>query len=86
MLRYTLSRLVSLILSLAAASVVIFLAIEVLPGDPAANHRELTLQPLDLTPAERADLKALLQAFTGEPLPGALTRAPDPSPGPVEGG
>ena len=51
MLRYTLSRLVSLILSLAAASVVIFLAIEVLPGDPAAymlgiNAQEDTLAAL----------------------------------------
>ncbi|OWU85791.1 peptide ABC transporter [Oceanicola sp. 22II-s10i] len=36
MLRYTLKRLVSLAISLAVASVVIFLAIEVLPGDPAA--------------------------------------------------
>jgi peptide/nickel transport system permease protein len=51
MLRYTLSRLLSLILSLAAASVVIFLAIEVLPGDPAAymlgiNAQEDTLAAL----------------------------------------
>ena len=37
MLRYTLKRLVSLAISLAIASVVIFLAIEILPGDPAAN-------------------------------------------------
>lgn len=51
MLRYTFTRLVSLILSLAAASVVIFLAIEVLPGDPAAymlgiNAQEDTLAAL----------------------------------------
>jgi peptide/nickel transport system permease protein len=36
MLRYTLSRLVSLGLSLVVASVVIFGVIEVIPGDPAA--------------------------------------------------
>ncbi|WP_163848332.1 ABC transporter permease [Pseudooceanicola aestuarii] len=51
MLRYTLTRLLSLILSLAAASVVIFLAIEILPGDPAAmmlgvNAQEDTLAAL----------------------------------------
>ncbi|QBY01527.1 ABC transporter permease [Rhodophyticola sp. CCM32] len=36
MLRYILSRLISLGLSLIAASLVIFLVIEVIPGDPAA--------------------------------------------------
>ena len=36
MLRYVLKRLVSLVISLAVASLVIFLAIEVVPGDPAA--------------------------------------------------
>jgi len=36
MLRYVLTRLVSLTLSLSAASVVIFALIEVIPGDPAA--------------------------------------------------
>ena len=51
MLRYTLSRLVSLAVSLAVASIVIFLAIEVLPGDPAAfmlgvNAQEDTLAAL----------------------------------------
>lgn len=51
MLRYTLKRLVSLAVSLAVASVVIFLAIEVLPGDPAAymlgvNAQEDTLAAL----------------------------------------
>ncbi|MGH1423731.1 MAG: ABC transporter permease [Pseudooceanicola sp.] len=51
MLRYTLKRLVSLVISLAVASVVIFLAIEVLPGDPAAymlgvNAQEDTLAAL----------------------------------------
>jgi len=51
MLRYTLKRLVSLAVSLAVASVVIFVAIEVLPGDPAAymlgvNAQEDTLAAL----------------------------------------
>jgi len=51
MLRYTLKRLVSLAVSLAVASVVIFLAIEVLTGDPAAymagvNAQEDTLAAL----------------------------------------
>jgi peptide/nickel transport system permease protein len=36
MLRYTVSRLVSLSLSLLVASIVIFVVIEVIPGDPAA--------------------------------------------------
>ncbi|WP_430447846.1 ABC transporter permease [Rhodophyticola sp.] len=36
MLRYLLNRLISLCLSLVAASLVIFLVIEVIPGDPAA--------------------------------------------------
>lgn len=36
MLRYTLARALSLVISLAVASLVIFLAIEVVPGDPAA--------------------------------------------------
>jgi peptide/nickel transport system permease protein len=55
MLRYTLSRLLSLILSLAAASVVIFLAIEVLPGDPAAYMLGLNAQE-DTLAALRAQL------------------------------
>jgi len=51
MLRYTLKRLVSLGVSLAVASVIIFLAIEILPGDPAAfmlgvNAQEDTLNAL----------------------------------------
>ena len=36
MLRYTLSRLQSLVLSLIAASIVIFLTVEIVPGDPAS--------------------------------------------------
>ncbi|WP_298816223.1 ABC transporter permease [uncultured Roseibium sp.] len=51
MLRYFLKRLLSLALSLVAASVVIFLALEVVPGDPAAymlglNAQEDTLNAL----------------------------------------
>jgi peptide/nickel transport system permease protein len=51
MLRYFLSRLVSLIVSLAIASVIIFIAIEVVPGDPAAfmlgiNAQEDTIAAL----------------------------------------
>ncbi|MBA84346.1 ABC transporter permease [Thalassobius sp. S69A] len=51
MLRYFLKRMVSLGLSLAVASVVIFLALEVVPGDPAAymlgiNAQEDTLAAL----------------------------------------
>ena len=51
MLRYTLTRLLSLAISLAVASVVIFLVIEILPGDPAAfmlgtNAQEDTLAAL----------------------------------------
>lgn len=40
-----------------------------LPGDPPAGHRELTLKPLELDPAETADLLAFLRALTGDPLP-----------------
>lgn len=47
-----------------------------LPGDPAANHRELTLRPLGLSETEKAELVAFLTALTGDPLPEALTRAP----------
>jgi peptide/nickel transport system permease protein len=51
MLHYFLKRLLSLSLSLVAASIVIFLALEVVPGDPAAymlglNAQEDTLQAL----------------------------------------
>ncbi|TCO74200.1 ABC transporter permease [Rhodovulum euryhalinum] len=45
MLRYALSRLVSLALSLLAASVVIFAVIEVIPGDPAAYMLGLNAAP-----------------------------------------
>lgn len=51
MLRYVLKRLLSLAISLVVASAVIFLAIEVVPGDPAAymlglNAQEDTLNAL----------------------------------------
>ncbi|MEM6341373.1 MAG: ABC transporter permease, partial [Pseudomonadota bacterium] len=36
MLRYTLKRLISLIISLAVTSLVIFFVIEIAPGDPAS--------------------------------------------------
>ncbi|RAP40900.1 peptide ABC transporter [Rhodovulum viride] len=45
MLRYALTRLLSLSLSLIAASVAIFAAIEVIPGDPAAYMLGLNAAP-----------------------------------------
>jgi peptide/nickel transport system permease protein len=45
MLRYATTRLISLVLSLLAASVVIFAVIEVIPGDPAAFMLGLNAQP-----------------------------------------
>ena len=45
MLRYTLKRLLSLIISLAVASIVIFAVIEVAPGDPASFMLGLNAQP-----------------------------------------
>jgi peptide/nickel transport system permease protein len=45
MLRYTLSRALSLALSLVVASVVIFAVIEVIPGDPAAYMLGLNATP-----------------------------------------
>ena len=55
MLRYALRRLVSLALSLAAASLVIFLAIEIVPGDPASYMLGLNAQP-DTVAALRTEL------------------------------
>ncbi|PJE30653.1 Glutathione transport system permease protein GsiC [Pseudooceanicola marinus] len=55
MLRFTLTRLLSLCLSLAVASVVIFAAIEVLPGDPASIMLGVNAQP-DTLAALRAEL------------------------------
>lgn len=45
MVRYVLLRLVSLAISLVVASVVIFAAIEVIPGDPAAYMLGINAQP-----------------------------------------
>lgn len=45
MLRYTLKRLISLCLTLLAASVVIFATIEIVPGDPAAFMLGLNAEP-----------------------------------------
>jgi len=45
MLRFTLKRLLSLVLTLIAASVVIFATIEVVPGDPAAFMLGLNAEP-----------------------------------------
>ena len=55
MLRYILSRLMSLCLSLIVASMVIFAVIEVIPGDPAAFMLGLNAQP-DTVAALRAEL------------------------------
>ncbi len=55
MLRYALKRLLSLILSLAVASVVIFAVIEVAPGDPASFMLGVNAQP-DTLAALRAEL------------------------------
>lgn len=45
MLRFALTRLVSLTISLAVASLVVFLALEVVPGDPAAYMLGLNASP-----------------------------------------
>ena len=45
MLRYTLKRLISLGVSLAVASLVIFLVVEVAPGDPAAFMLGINAEP-----------------------------------------
>lgn len=55
MLTYALRRLVSLALSLAVASLVIFLVVEVAPGDPAAYMLGTGAQP-DTVAALRAEL------------------------------
>lgn len=55
MLRYSLKRLLSLIVSLAVASLVIFFVIEVAPGDPASFMLGLNAQP-DTVAALRAEL------------------------------
>ena len=55
MIRYVLRRLASLIISLAVASLVIFMVIEVAPGDPAAYMLGMNAQP-DTVAALRAEL------------------------------
>ena len=55
MLRYSLKRLVSLIVSLAVASLVIFFVIEVAPGDPASFMLGINAQP-DTVAALRTEL------------------------------
>jgi len=55
MLRYSLKRLLSLIISLAVASLVIFFVIEVAPGDPASFMLGLNAQP-DTVAALRVEL------------------------------
>ncbi|MFY9212988.1 MAG: ABC transporter permease [Aestuariivita sp.] len=55
MVRYTFKRLLSLMLSLAIASLVIFFVIEVAPGDPAQFMLGMNAQP-DTVAALRAEL------------------------------
>ncbi|MFP4450469.1 MAG: ABC transporter permease [Rhodosalinus sp.] len=55
MLRYTIKRLTSLAASLAVASLVIFLVVEVAPGDPAAFMLGINAQP-ETVAALRAEL------------------------------
>ncbi|MCB1352470.1 MAG: ABC transporter permease [Rhodobacteraceae bacterium] len=55
MLRYALIRLISLAASLFAASLVIFLALEIVPGDPASYMLGLNASP-ETVAALRADL------------------------------
>ncbi len=63
MLRYTLKRMLSLGLSLLAASVVIFVAIEVVPGDPASYMLGINAQP-DTVAALREELGLNVSAMT----------------------
>jgi peptide/nickel transport system permease protein len=55
MLRYSLKRLLSLLVSLAIASMVIFAVVEVAPGDPASFMLGINAQP-DTVAALRAEL------------------------------
>ncbi len=55
MLRHVLTRLVSLVLSLAVASLVIFTVVEVIPGDPAAYMLGMNAAP-DTVAALRREL------------------------------
>jgi len=62
MLRYTLKRLISLTLSLIVASAVIFVAIEVVPGDPASYMLGINAQP-DTVAALREELGLNVPGF-----------------------
>ena len=67
MARFLLSRLISLALSLAVASLVIFFAIEVIPGDPAAFMLGLNAEP-DTVAALRSELGlegSLMERYLG---------------------
>lgn len=55
MIRYTIGRITSLLLSLLVASLVIFAVVEVVPGDPAAYMLGVNAQP-DTVAALRAEL------------------------------
>ena len=55
MTRYLSGRIVSLVLSLVAASVIIFLMLEMLPGDPAQFILGMNADPANLA-ALRAEL------------------------------
>ncbi|MEX0286249.1 MAG: ABC transporter permease [Paracoccaceae bacterium] len=55
MLRYTLKRLLSLIISLIVASLIIFFVIEIAPGDPASFMLGINAQP-ETVAALRAEL------------------------------
>ena len=46
-----------------------------LDQEPAVGHREESLQPLHLSPAERTDLRAFLESLTGAPLAPEATSA-----------
>ena len=61
MLRYTVGRLASLVLSLVVASLVIFAVIEIIPGDPAAYMLGMNAEP-DTVAALRSEL-----GLTGNP-------------------
>ena len=62
MLRYTLKRVLSLSVSLVVASIVIFLAIEVVPGDPASYMLGINAQA-DTIAALRQELGLNVSLF-----------------------
>ncbi len=67
MLRYALMRLASLAISLAVASLVVFLALEVVPGDPAVYMLGMNASP-DTVAALRAELgldQGLVERYLG---------------------